>query len=281
MSLTLNHHTLLRFPGFKDKAITFSYDDGTITDIRLAEIFTKYGLKCTFNVCSGGFGGANKPSPERLKEVYDAGGHEVAVHGEKHRSLGELHPEHAVKDVLMDRIGLEKAFGRVVKGMAYANGNYTDDVKNILKMCGINYARATGKAEPKFAVPKDWLEWKPTCHHNDPELFEIADEFFAPVTRSYYWAHTPRVLYVWGHSSEFNQKDNWDRIEEFAKKVSGRDDVYYATNGEIFEYVNAYDRLQFSVEADYVYNPSAIDVYLNYIGVEVVAKAGQTTVIKK
>ena len=279
--LTLNHHTLMRFPGFKSKAITFSYDDGTASDLKLADIFTKYGLKCTFNVCSGGFDSPNKPTVAELKEVYDKGGHEVAVHGEKHRSLGELHPEHAVKDVLFDRVGIEKAFSRVVKGMAYANGNYTEDVKQILKMCGINYARGTGKADPKFAIPKDWLEWKPTCHHDAEELFDTIDEFFTPVTRAYYWAHTPRLLYIWGHSYEFERKGNWDRIEEIAKKISNKDDVYYATNGEIFEYVRAYDRLEFSVEAGYVYNPSAIDVYVNYIGKDVIAKAGQITKIEE
>ena len=37
----------------KNKAITFSYDDGVTQDIRLAEVFNKYGMKCTFNINSG------------------------------------------------------------------------------------------------------------------------------------------------------------------------------------------------------------------------------------
>ena len=31
------------------KAVTFSYDDGSIHDVRLADTLTKYGMKCTFN----------------------------------------------------------------------------------------------------------------------------------------------------------------------------------------------------------------------------------------
>ena len=38
---------------FKKKAITFSYDDGDTQDIRMIEIFNKYGLKGTFNLNSG------------------------------------------------------------------------------------------------------------------------------------------------------------------------------------------------------------------------------------
>ena len=37
----------------KNKAVTFSYDDGITQDKRLIELFNKYGLKCTFNINSG------------------------------------------------------------------------------------------------------------------------------------------------------------------------------------------------------------------------------------
>ncbi|HNX14524.1 MAG TPA: polysaccharide deacetylase, partial [Oscillospiraceae bacterium] len=33
----------------KKKAVTFSYDDGVTQDIRLIELFNKYGMKATFN----------------------------------------------------------------------------------------------------------------------------------------------------------------------------------------------------------------------------------------
>ena len=43
-------YRFLRFPEGKAKAVTFSYDDGCPEDIRLAEILSEYGLKCTFNL---------------------------------------------------------------------------------------------------------------------------------------------------------------------------------------------------------------------------------------
>ena len=36
----------------KLKAVTFSFDDGITQDIRLIELFNKYGLKGTFNLNS-------------------------------------------------------------------------------------------------------------------------------------------------------------------------------------------------------------------------------------
>ncbi len=35
------------------KYLTFSYDDGVTQDIRLIELFNKYGMKATFNINSG------------------------------------------------------------------------------------------------------------------------------------------------------------------------------------------------------------------------------------
>lgn len=46
-------YIFLRFPEFKDKTLTLSYDDGAIYDRKLIEIMNKYGLKGTFNLNSG------------------------------------------------------------------------------------------------------------------------------------------------------------------------------------------------------------------------------------
>ena len=43
----------------KNKILTFSYDDGVTQDIRLVELFNKYGMKCTFNINSGLLGDEN------------------------------------------------------------------------------------------------------------------------------------------------------------------------------------------------------------------------------
>ena len=43
------------FKDGKRKAMTLSYDDGVVQDIRLSEILKKHGIKCTFNISSGLF----------------------------------------------------------------------------------------------------------------------------------------------------------------------------------------------------------------------------------
>ena len=58
-----------------------------------------------------------------------------------------------------------------------------------------------------------------------------------------------KLFYVWGHSYEFDQNDNWDHMEKLLDKVAFKDDVWYATNGQIQSYVDAYRKLIFSVDS--------------------------------
>lgn len=270
----------MRFPDFKEKAVTLSYDDGVAQDKRLIAIMQKYGIKGTFNVNSGMFGKTptefkGRMTAEEAYKLYVESGNEVAVHGYKHRSLAEVDSAFALDDILSDRKALEKLFGKLVKGMAYANGSYNDEVVEQLKMSGIHYSRTTVSTE-KFDIPTDWLRLSATCHHNNPRLMELAKEFVEGAQSPYFWWKRPRLFYLWGHSYEFDNNDNWNVIEEFCEYVGGREDIWYATNGEIYDYVQAFDRLEFSADGELVYNPSAIDVYLDHLNGRFIVKAGQT-----
>ena len=63
----------LSFPGGKMKAVTFSYDDGVKADIRLSEIFSKYGLKATFNINSSALTaeGSKRLSADEMKDFME------------------------------------------------------------------------------------------------------------------------------------------------------------------------------------------------------------------
>jgi hypothetical protein len=105
-------------------------------------------------------------------------------------------------------------------------------------------------------MPDDWYEWMPTCHHKD-RLMERAEAFVGLDKRQYLY-----LLYVWGHSYEFDLDNNWDLIESFCRHIGGRADIWYATNIEIFDYMEAFGRLQFTADCRVVRNPSARSVWL-------------------
>ena len=265
----------LLFPNFKTKALTFSYDDNVVFDKRFIEIMLKYGLKGTFNVNSGLFAtesGGRKLTIDEAIALYLPSGMEVAVHGVQHLTLTQCSHEEAYQEISMDRENLEKAFGGVIRGMAYANGKYNDEAVEVLKECGIAYARTTDITE-SFALPTDWLRLASTCHHSHPKLMEFADEFLSGED-----GNDPKLFYVWGHTYEFNDNNNWEIIENFAEKVGNRKDVWYATNIEIYEYIEAYRHLIYSSDGKTVYNPSGKDVYVRVNGKSVILLAGKTRV---
>ena len=274
----------IRFPGFRPKAVTLSYDDGVRQDKRLIRIMTKHGLKGTFNINSGCFAttydGTEKGrlTLEEAQSLYIPSGMEVAVHGYKHISLAAVENTMATNDVLTDRRELERAFGRVIKGMAYANGSYNDNVVEILKHCGISYARTVISTE-RFDLPADWLRLPTTCHHKNPRLMELAKQFAELGEAPYSWSNRPKLFYLWGHSYEFDNDDNWGVIEEFAEYIGQREDIWYATNGEIFAYLQAFDRLEWNVDATLVHNPTHQDLFINYAGKKVIARAGETVAL--
>lgn len=255
-----------RFYGGKHHALTMSYDDGMIFDRKLVDIFNKYGIKGTFHLNSGNFGKEGYISKEEVKILYR--GHEVACHTVHHGYLERMPYGTAVNEVMNDRKALEEASERIVRGMSYPFGTYNDAVKGILNNCNICYSR-TVNATHGFEWPADFLEWNPTCHHSD-RLMEITEQFFD--NKDVWFAS--RLFYVWGHSFEF--QNDWSLIENFCKKISGQDDIWYATNIEIYDYINDLKRLQITADETKVYNPSNQDLWFSRNGETIMIKAGET-----
>ena len=274
-------YRFLRFPNWKYKAVTLSYDDGLVYDKQLINILDKYSLKCTFNLCSELFAeesGGVFLTKEEATKLYGDSQHEVAVHGAKHLALTTVSDGVATRDIIVDRENLETQFDRIIKGMAYAHGLYNDKSVEIVKNCGIKYAR-TAESTNNFDLPTDWYRWTPTCHHNAENLMNLTEEFLSATESGYFWGNSPKVFYLWGHSFEFNNNSNWEVIENFAKKVSGREDVWCCTNGELYDYVKAFERLEFSADGKIIQNHSDIDLYLSYYGKNVLVKSCSITKI--
>ena len=151
------------YPEGKNKALTFSYDDGQIHDRKLVEILNRHGMKGTFHLNSGML------AQDRNHDVFLAAdevaelfaGHEVAVHGVQHRNLPSLSGNQVVNEILEDRRALEKLTGGMVQGMSYAFGNYSEEVMGILGKLGIKYSR-TVISTNGFFPHADFLAWHPT-----------------------------------------------------------------------------------------------------------------------
>ena len=251
--------------GGKRKALTFSYDDGTIYDKKLVSLLKKYDMKATFNLNSGLLGqkehrminGINTDfsqiEPWEVKTVY--ADQEVASHTVNHSSIVGLSQNMGAAEVLKNKQRLEELTGRPVRGFAYPYGSYNELAEEILSACGIEYAR-TADSSNDFDIPQDFLEWHPTCHHDAPELLKLAEKFCNDDSLQ------PQLFCIWGRSYEFAQKDNWQVLEEFMKYVSDyREKIWFATSIEIVDYVKAFRELRCSSDGRILQNPTEMTLW--------------------
>lgn len=230
----------LNFWQGKTKAVTFSFDDGVIQDIRAIEILNKYGLKSTFNINSGLLGimtevvsnnkniPHQKVSPKDFKNVYK--GHEVAVHTLTHARLVGLDEDVIIHQVENDRKILSDLCGYEVVGMAYPCGgvNNDDRVAQIIReKTEIKYSR-TITSTYNFDLQQNLLRFNPSIHFADGKLFDLVEEFINLKTKE------RKLFYIWGHTYEMDSdKISWEKFEELCRMISGKEDIFYGTNKEV------------------------------------------------
>ncbi len=256
------------FPEGKKRILTFSYDDGHDTDIRLIELLNKYNMKGTFHLNSGIYGELTPEKCEKIRERY--AGHEISCHTVSHGWPHQLHNASFVNEVLHDRLNLEKIANYPVVGMSYPFGEFDDEIIKMMSSCGIVYSRTVSSTN-NFKLPTNFMAWHPTCHHNGMSnhtksfLKTLDSPWFAP------------LYYVWGHSFDFKTEEQWLEFEENLKELSNNDKIWYATNIEIYNYMMAQRRLVISADENIIYNPSNITVYVEKNKSKIIKiEAGQT-----
>lgn len=257
-----------RYPNGKHFAVTFSYDDGDKADRRLVDIFNNYGMKATFNLIPSRFDGETVVSSGELRSLYD--GHEIACHSYSHPHLARLPLTGQSREIALGRLSLERLSGRLVRGMATPYGEKNDDTIVAMKAAGMAYCRNAG-VSGGLSVPADFLDWTPSCHHTGAPA--VIEKFRNE------WIHQPwqygGLLFIWGHSFEFDRADNWELAEQICSSLAGIDDVWFATNIEIYDYITAQRALVISCDGDVIFNPSAVDVWVSQNGSPICIKGGE------
>ena len=275
----------MRYPGGRAKAVTFSYDDGVPQDKRLAELFDRYGMKATFNFnCA--YIRSTRFTKQEVHDIFLSKGHEIAVHGANHRANGNMRPIEGIRDVLDCRLELEELCGGIVRGMAYPDsginqmgsfGTY-EQIKQYLTELDIAYARTLGGDNDRFMLPQDFHAWMPSAHHNNPHIMDYIEAFLGLdiSPQAYHARRVSRLLYIWGHSYEFDRDGNWAHMEAICQRLAHRADVWYATNIEIYDYVQAYRRLMYSADGHRICNPTLQDIFIDVDGVTYEIGSGST-----
>jgi len=290
------------YKGFTVKSAVFNYDDCAASDIRMVELLDKYNAKGTFNLvgkyvldvmrgrCRDKTGRDDDESVfEFVKNVYS--GHEISSHTFSHRpaylnpgeigydskgnTLVGVSTEEEVADIKKGVSYLKQNLGiDGVIGLAWPNGygtvrtDYQSDLLPAMKESGIKYAR--GIENGKFDLPNDWYVWNATCHHKNAPSY--AEKFISLQNEG-----NLKCFFVWGHTYEFdenadNDNLNWNMIESVIKSLSG-DNIWLASNGEIYNYVEAVKKAD--ITDTEIRNNSDLTLYFNVNGKNTEIPAGE------
>ncbi|MBK7171703.1 MAG: polysaccharide deacetylase family protein [Bacteroidales bacterium] len=273
------------FPQGKSKALILSFDDGNVADRHLVKLMNEYGLIGTFHLNSNKLGTKDYLTKEEIKNLYK--GHEVSGHTANHPSLPSLSKVDVIYEVLEDRRELERLIAYPVRGMSYPFGNTSDLVIEAISGLGIEYARTVGDTY-NFNLPTEFLKWQPSIHlfgktnyiPNDTanDIKELGQ--FYQLTNEFLNSKSLALFYVWGHSWEYEGPGNkWAEVETFFKMISNNPEIYYTTQIELVDYINAFKNLKFSVDKTMVTNPSSITVYVRMNGKVFTIEAGSTQLL--
>ncbi|WNR42914.1 polysaccharide deacetylase family protein [Paenibacillus roseipurpureus] len=230
-------------------------------------LFNQYGVKGTFHLNSGALGRENVVTREEVKSLYN--GHEVSVHTVGHPHLAQVPRERLIAEIMEDRKELERLVGYPIRGMSYPFGTHTSEVADTLAELGMVYARTTA-SHSSYHLPERFLTWHPTTHHNN-SLLERAEYFL----KLPYWQGIG-LFYVWGHSYEFDHDKNWGMMESICEKLATDSEIWFATNIEIYNYLQSIRQLQFTSDYTIVHNPCAQPVWINVNGDTVKIEGGTT-----
>lgn len=242
-------------------AMSQTWDDGQIYDRKLIDRMNHYGIKGSFNLNSYSLGRSIDEgfaslgefvTRDEIKKLYQ--GHELALHTVHHPWMAAWGKDGIRTQLIQNKIDLESCVGYPIKGMALPFNRSSPEIRSCAKELGIKYIRG-GNGAPDTITPEDFHHWQ--YNTNFVKYDRVAIEHFIKTP------YPQKLFTLMGHSFEMERLENgWEKLEEILKEWSEIPNIWYATFLEIFEYIDAFKRLEWTFNGQVVKNPNAVDLYL-------------------
>ena len=217
----------------KKKILVFTFDDGTVHDIKFINILNKYGLKGTFNLNTGL---ANyvwykdgiaiyRLDLNEYKYIYD--GHEVASHTLTHPHMTEIDDESVIRESKEDIKNLEKIFNRKINSFAFPFHDFSKREIELIKNNNDLTNIRVSEVNETFSFPKD-IYSIPITTFKFYRAKELYEEFIK----------LDEGLFVFaGHSYDYYVDGTFDEFEKLVKQISENKDIEVMTMSEMVKYL--------------------------------------------
>jgi len=138
--------------------VTTSWDDGDISDLKLASLLHKYNLKGTFYIPK-----SYRSNPLKNEDILMLDNEfEVGAHSLSHPDLTAISLPELKNEIEGSKEYLEEVLDNSVLMFCYPKGCYSDSIKKMVKTAGFIGARTC--VHGGFEFPNDPHEWKIGLH---------------------------------------------------------------------------------------------------------------------
>lgn len=236
----------------QDKYLTISVDDGHPTDLKSAELLSKYGLKATFYIprINSEKAVMKESDIKIIAESFEIGGHTYS-----HKPLSNLADNEIKKEVQDGKRWLEQLLGREIIPFCYPRGKFNSSVIRAVRDSGFKGARTCMYNLNDF--PKNPFLWGVGTHaHSHSRTVQIRHaileknfkglvNFFLVHKGNVDWINHFKlvveyvernggIVHLYLHSWEIDKLNEWRRLEDLFRYLSAKKSFKRLTNGELF-----------------------------------------------
>jgi peptidoglycan-N-acetylglucosamine deacetylase len=211
--------------------ITTSWDDGTIHDLRLAGLLSKYGLPATFYVAKHHpYGGLSEHEIRELGHSFELGAHTL-----HHVVVDSVTDELAAAEIRESRTWIEQLSGRPCHMFCFPRGKFLTKHVRMVKESGFNGARTVELMSSRTPRIACGIAIVPTTIQAFPHkrsaylknIFRrghISNLITYLHTEQHNWIAAAEsllsrissrggVFHLWGHAWELDQRNLWRDLE--------------------------------------------------------------------
>jgi peptidoglycan-N-acetylglucosamine deacetylase len=231
---------------------TFSWDDGHPLDLRIADLFKKYGARCTYYVPKHNSENLPTMNSLELKTLAEAG-FDIHSHTLNHLYLENLSSARQASEINEGKKFVEDATGIEDHIFCYPGGKYTRTTVELVKQAGFKFARTIDMgfrcaySSDNFLMPTTSiigpLSILQIAKHSLKRRFlrrafdifamnrAILDQDWKNIVRD----ESPETCYhFWGHSWEIEKYGLWEILENLLLSLKASD-TSIITNKQFYE----------------------------------------------
>ncbi|CAB4151499.1 spore_ybaN_pdaB, polysaccharide deacetylase family sporulation protein PdaB [uncultured Caudovirales phage] len=205
--------------------IEFSFDDGSIYDIKAFERMEKAGIKDVVFYIPAMWKAylqtkrippLEEPWIYKISQTY-----EIGAHGVYHHLLTRVEPEVAEYEIIESKRMLEKMFDTKITKFCYPRGYYNPVIRDMVEKAGYKSARTTlvgtiTPAEDPFQTHTAVHAGVDRKEYGTDWLTFAFNKLEEAVARS---TDEDMVFHIWGHSQEIEKLKQWSRFDQLIAKV--------------------------------------------------------------